>query len=272
MRVRSVLITGTTSGLGRGLLRHYARQQVKVISVNRRRVADLEAEHPFARFACLDVRSASGVARLIQDLAASGDLPDVFILNAGINRLDNDGAFDLAAYREVLETNLFGVLNFVAPLTALPSTGVERHVVVVGSMVKYAGNPYALGYATSKKALAACCDVWSRMHAGTDLVFKQVMLGPVDTGMHTMPDRFSGWINRVKSLASVSSDSAAAAIARFAGNREKQLRYPRRALPLFGALWLADQLVPGFLMRGRTGREAEATRTGGADGAADEAG
>ena len=41
MRVNSVLITGTTSGLGRALLEHYATSGVKVISVNRRRVAEL---------------------------------------------------------------------------------------------------------------------------------------------------------------------------------------------------------------------------------------
>ena len=36
--VKSVLITGTTSGVGRALLDHYAQDGVKVISVDRRRV------------------------------------------------------------------------------------------------------------------------------------------------------------------------------------------------------------------------------------------
>jgi len=56
VQVKSVLITGTTSGLGRGLLEHYAAAGVKVISVNRRRVAELEDRHPSVRFECLDVR------------------------------------------------------------------------------------------------------------------------------------------------------------------------------------------------------------------------
>ena len=248
MAVSSVLITGTTSGLGRGLLRHYARLQVKVISVNRRRVPELEAEYPAVRFECVDVRSAAGVDRLIRELAAAGELPDVFLLNAGINRLDNDHAFDLAAYREVMDTNLFGVLNFVAPLSALPPAGVERHLVAVSSMVKYAGNPYGLGYATSKAALSACFDTWARMRGGIGLVFQQVVLGPVDTGIYTMPDRFPRWMNRVKKLSSVSVERAAGAIARFARTRKKTLHYPARALPLFGAMWMARQLLPRFLV------------------------
>src|SRR6185437_16385301 len=108
VNVQSVLITGTTSGLGRALLEHYAGSGVRVIAVNRRRVSELEARHPTVRFECLDVRAARDVEVLVGGLAASGELPDVFILNAGINRLDNDETFDLPLYRDVIETNLYG--------------------------------------------------------------------------------------------------------------------------------------------------------------------
>ena len=66
--VNSVLITGTTSGLGRGLLEHYVERAVKVISVNRRRVAELEGRYPSVRFECLDVRSAQEVEVLVHGL------------------------------------------------------------------------------------------------------------------------------------------------------------------------------------------------------------
>ncbi len=177
MDVKSVLITGTTSGLGRGLLEHYAESEVKVISVNRRRVAELEARYPSVRFECLDVRSTKDVEDLVRGLAAAGELPDVFILNAGINRLDNDETFDLGLYREVLDTNLYGVLNFIGPLIDLSADPVERHIVAISSTVTYAGSPYGLGYQTSKQALTTCFDVWSQMYRGTDLVFQQVILG-----------------------------------------------------------------------------------------------
>ncbi len=260
--VKSVLITGTTSGLGRGLLEHYAGRGVKVISVNRRRVAELEASHPAVHFACVDVRSATAVEELIGALAASGELPDVFILNAGINRLDNDAAFDLPAYRDVVETNLYGVLNFVAPLTRLPPAGVDRHVVAISSVVTYAGNPRGLGYQTSKRALTGCFDVWSRMYEGTDLVFKQVILGPVPTSIYTMRDKLPGWMFRIKNLASASLPGAVGAVARFAPTRRKKLIYPWRAFALFGAMRLGGAIVPGFLQGRRTldGRPRRARR------------
>ena len=250
LKVKSVLITGTTSGLGCALLQHYAQQAVKVISVNRRRVEALESQYPSVRFECLDVRSAESVEKLVHALAASGDLPEVLILNAGINRLDNDDAFDLPLYREVVDTNLYGALNFIAPLTRVPTAGVERHIVAISSMVNYAGNPHALGYYTSKKALTACFDVWADMYAGTDLVFKQVMLGPVHTAIYTMGDKLPRWMVRIKSLSSASIAGTVGAISRFAPTRKRKLIYPWRALPAFGAMWLGRRLIPGFF-RGR---------------------
>jgi NAD(P)-dependent dehydrogenase (short-subunit alcohol dehydrogenase family) len=250
MNVRSVLITGTTSGVGRALLEHYANSGARVISVNRRRVAELESRYPLVRFEYVDVRSAQDVDKLVRGLAESGQLPEVLILNAGINRVDNDESFQLPHYREVIDTNLYGVLNFVEPLTQLASDHVQRHVVAISSMANYVGNPYGLGYYTSKKALTACFEVWAQMYAGTDLVFQQVMLGPVRTAIYTMADRFPVWMVRIKNLFSAPLDGTVRAIARFALTHKEKLVYPLRAFPLYVGMWLGQRLIPGFF-RGR---------------------
>lgn len=246
MHTSRVLITGTTSGVGRALLEHYAKQGARIVAVNRRRLPEIEAQFPEVRFESLDVRSEPDVERLVRCLADSGELPDVFLLSAGINRIDNDQFFHLAQYREVIDTNLYGVLNFIAPLTQLSADGVQRHVVAISSMVRYAGNPYGLGYTTSKRALTACFEVWSRMYTGTDLVFQQVMLGPVRTSIYTMADRFPAWMGWTKDLFSASLAGTARAIAHFASTRDRTLIYPLRALPLFAAMGLAQRYVPGF--------------------------
>jgi NAD(P)-dependent dehydrogenase (short-subunit alcohol dehydrogenase family) len=252
MTTESVLITGTTSGIGRALLQHYAASGASVVAVNRRPVPDLQTRYPAVRFERADVTSAKQVRALLRALAESNALPEIFILNAGINRVDNDASFDLATYREVLATNLHGVLHFVAPLTELPPRSTPRHVVAVGSLASYVGNPYGLGYHTSKRALAACFDVWSRMYAGTDLVFQLVMLGPVSTGMYTMSDRLPAWLGRVRDLVSASLDGTAGAIARFARTRRKRLFHPRRAVPLYLGMWLGQTLVPGLFQGQKT--------------------
>jgi NAD(P)-dependent dehydrogenase (short-subunit alcohol dehydrogenase family) len=252
MKVERVLVTGTTSGVGRALLELYAKRGAKVIAVNRRPVPELEACYPQVRFAAVDVRSETEVERLVRSLAESAELPNVFILNAGINQTDNDESFELGDFRSVIETNLYGVLNFVQPLTRLAPGGGPRHVVAISSMAAYVGNPYGLGYTTSKQALTTCFDVWSRMYAGTDLVFQRVMLGPVRTAIYTMHDRFPRWMVWIKNAFSASLGGTARAISRFADSRHQRLFYPRRAVPLYLGMWLCRWLVPGFFQGRKT--------------------
>ena len=227
--------------------------------MNRRRVAELETRYPSVRFECVDVRCAEDVDKLVRGLAASGQMPEVFVLNAGINRTDNDETFQLPVYRDVVDTNLYGVLHFVGPLTQLPAVPGERHVVAISSMAAYAGNPYGLGYTTSKKALTACFEVWAKMYAGTDLVFQQVVLGPVRTPIYTMADQFPAWMVRIRKLFSASQDAAARAVSRFALTRSKKLVYPWRALPLYVAMGVGQSVVPGFF-QGRKTLDGKARR------------
>jgi gluconate 5-dehydrogenase len=271
MKPNGVLITGTTSGVGRALLEHYVKRGVPVISVNRRRLPELESRYPQVRFECVDVRSAEAVAKLILDLSLARELPGTFILNAGTNGVDNDDSLQLDVFQTVLDTNLYGVLNFVAPLTRLPKARVPRHVVAVSSMARYIGNPYGLGYFVSKKALTACFEVWSQMYASTDLVFQQVMLGPVPTSIHTMAEQFPSWMVRLRDAFSGSPDATARAIASFALTRKSKLFHPWRAVPLYLGMWLGRALIPGFF-RGRktlAGRARRTTGAGEADGEAE---
>lgn len=255
-----VLITGTTSGVGRALLDHYVKSGAAVIAVNRRRVPELEVQYPSVRFEPIDVRRAEEVEGLVRSLAAADSLPEIFILNAGINRVDNDEAFELSAYREVVDTNLLGVLNFVAPLTQVPASRTPRHLIAISSVASYVGNPYGLGYHTSKKALTACFDTWARMYAGTDLIFQQVMLGPVHTGIYTMEDRFPAWMVRIKDLFEASMEGTVRAISRLALTRKRKLFYPARALPLVLAMGLGQRIVPG-LYQGRKTLGGKARRS-----------
>jgi NAD(P)-dependent dehydrogenase (short-subunit alcohol dehydrogenase family) len=263
MTVSSVLITGTTSGIGRALLEHYVRTGAHVVSVNRRRVPELESEYPRVRFECVDVRSSEDVESLVVRLSGEGALPDLFILNAGINSIDNDESFELDAFKEVVDTNLYGVLSFVQPLTRLPPNERPRHVVAVSSLASYVGNPYGLGYHTSKRALTACFDTWSRMYAGTDLVFQQVLLGPVRTTIFTMAERFPAWMSGVKDAFSASLEATVRAIERFALTRRRRLFYPRRAVLLYFGMWLCRAVIPGFF-RGRRTLSGEKRRAVGA--------
>jgi hypothetical protein len=115
------------------------------------------------------------------------------------------------------------------------------------------GNPYALGYTTSKQALTECFAAWSKMYVGTDLVFQRVMLGPVRTAIYTMASDFPSWMVRLKDAFSGSPEATARAISRFARTQKPRLFHPGRAIALYLGMWLCRWLIPDFF-RGRKTR------------------
>ncbi len=227
-------------------MQHYAAQGVPVIAVNRRRDAELEKRFPQVRFECLDVRDAEGVRRLVEGLAHSGALPGIFILNAGVNALDNDACLELAPYREALDINLLGPLHFAAPLTALGSWPHDVHVMAVSSTTNYAANPYCLGYYISKLALTRTFNVLSRMYAKTPLKFQWVVLGPVPTGINTSSDKFPKLVIAIKDMFSVSLERTVKAISDFASSGRRCLIFPWRAYVLFQGIRCMQAVLPGF--------------------------
>src|SRR5687767_13006443 len=110
-RFKTVLITGTTSGLGEAFKKYYLNQGAFVINVNRR------ADSP-STFV-LDITSDRQVLSFLTDLVKSEKVPDLFILNAGINRVDNMDGLDFEEFSKVMQVNLFGVLTFISAIKKL---------------------------------------------------------------------------------------------------------------------------------------------------------
>ena len=79
----NVLITGTTSGLGRAFLDLDYKRGDEVIAVNRRSAPDLEREYPRARFPVLDISKAHAVYHFLAQLDRDWKAPGLLILNAG---------------------------------------------------------------------------------------------------------------------------------------------------------------------------------------------
>jgi len=252
MKQLHVLITGTTSGIGCGLLEHYAGNNFHVTALNRRTDETGKLRWPGVRFVTVDVRDTAGVAQLIHALAQENDLPDIFVLNAGINRVDNDTHLDLVQFRDTMDTNLYGAINFAAPLTELKSWPHPIKIVAISSTTNYGANPYCLGYYISKIALTRCFQILSDMYSSTPLRFKWVILGPVPTAINSSGDKFPKIMIIIKNLFSATLENAVHTISKFALNNRHQLIYPWKAYFLFRAMGIARLLIPGFYQGQKT--------------------
>lgn len=162
LKDRVALVTGGSSGIGRGIALAFAREGARVMVADLREeprrgryhetnttvptAAAIEAEGGTARFFAVDVADERALAALIeQTVAAFGGL-DILVNNAGIHIPGGTAALPLADWDRVMAVNLRA--PFAAAKLALPHLRRSRygrilHIASVHALGGGAGPAYA---------------------------------------------------------------------------------------------------------------------------------
>lgn len=147
--MKTVLITGCSSGYGLETARYFHAQGWNVIATMRTPREDILPRSDRLRVLALDVTKPESIAAAVD---ASGPI-DVLVNNAGIGVVGAFEATPMTTIREVFETNTFGVFAMtqaVAPQFRERRSGV---VVNVTSSVTLTPMPLAAAYTASKMAI-----------------------------------------------------------------------------------------------------------------------
>jgi len=144
--MKTVLITGCSSGYGRETARYFLTQGWTVIATMRTPREDVLPQSARLRVMALDVTKPHSIAAIVQ---ASGPI-DVLVNNAGIGVVGAFEATPMETTREVFETNTFGVMAMTQAV--LPQFRERRSGVVVNvtSSVTLTPIPLAAAYTASK--------------------------------------------------------------------------------------------------------------------------
>lgn len=245
MEDKHILITGTTSGIGLGILRHYHASGWKITAMNRRRDPGLEEEFPGVFFHHCDVQDLESIRRYFKQASESGRLPSLYFLSAGINKVDNLGEFSIDTFREVMEINLMGVFHVVA--AALPYLTHQKAVfVAASSTANIFPNPNCLGYYTSKLALYKMFKIMDRIHRPNGVRFKTLVLGPVATNIFASGKLSSKIQSAVRDFIAISVDQAIPPIVRFIHSNRQVFYYPKTACAFFYLLRIANAFLPVY--------------------------
>lgn len=147
--MKTVLITGCSSGYGLETARHFHEQGWNVVATMRTPQPDLLPRSPRMRVLALDVTRPDSIATALE---ASGPV-DVLVNNAGVGLFGAFEATPMATVREIFETNTFGVMAMTQAV--LPQFRVRRSGVVVNvtSSATLAPFPLVAAYTASKTAI-----------------------------------------------------------------------------------------------------------------------
>lgn len=147
--MKTVLITGCSSGYGLATARHFLAQGWNVVATLRTPRADLLPASERLRLLALDVTRPDSIAAA---MAAAGPI-DVLVNNAGIGVVGALEATPMATVHEVFETNTFGTLAMMQAV--IPQFRERRAGVIVNvtSSATLAPMPLASVYTASKMAV-----------------------------------------------------------------------------------------------------------------------
>ena len=152
-----VFITGASSGIGEALAVHYAAEGATLgLAARRPKVLDELNRRLGGRHACypLDVADAGALHDAATDFIARFGAPDIVIANAGVSAGTlTEYEADLAAFRRILEINVFGMAATFSPfIPAMKASQGERRLVGIASVAGIRGLPGAEAYSASKAA------------------------------------------------------------------------------------------------------------------------
>ena len=148
--MKTVLITGCSSGYGLETALHFHRQGWKVIATMRTPREDLLPASDSLRVMSLDVTDPRSIQ---QALEASGPV-DVLVNNAGIGLFGAFEATPMATVRELFETNTFGVMAMCQAVIPEFRARKQGMIVNVTSSATLAPFPLVAAYTASKTAIA----------------------------------------------------------------------------------------------------------------------
>jgi NAD(P)-dependent dehydrogenase (short-subunit alcohol dehydrogenase family) len=220
---RVALVTGGTRGIGAAIARRLAREGFSVFISGRSEESVSKAAAGFAKeklvvrgFAA-DARREDDQKKLVMSVADSAGRLDVLVNNAGIGHFEPVDLMAPARFREILETNLFGVfyaIHYASPLMKKNGGGFIVNIASLAAVNAFAGGS---AYNASKFGLlgfseAAMLDL---RHDGIRVA--TVLPGSVSTDfMHSHGNRNFSWM--------LEADDVAEAVADL-------VRFPDRAIP-----------------------------------------
>ena len=164
--VRTVFVTGGSSGIGLAVARQMARQGAGGIALFardagrlRRAVDEVASLAPdlVVRGWALDVADPYLSAVAVEAAVAALGVPDRVVLSAGVTLPGLFETLGIAEQHRVMEVNYFGAVHVLQPL--LPRLRSGARIGLVGSAAGIAGIHGYGGYAPSKFALRGLAEV-----------------------------------------------------------------------------------------------------------------
>lgn len=241
MKIKKLLITGTTNGIGKSIKQKLINENNVVFTVNRKEnTSEINNKSNFK----IDITSYQEVLNLVRKLNIDNNIPDIIILNAGINIYDNANIFDINKFKEAFDINFYGSMNFISVFEELSI--YNKTFILLSSTSNIIPNPAALGYFSSKLLLKKLPKYLSKKNT-----YKTVVLGPVSTKISRNLEEPKGIAKIIYKFIVVDQEKAANKITDFIFSSKKNLNYTYISFIIYFFIKLILILLPSLYKGGK---------------------
>ncbi len=189
---RTILITGGSRGIGRGICRAFARDDHQIyFNYSSATEAAAETEKLVADAGGsatgiqVNVAAEKEVAEFVGRALAETGRIDVLVNNAGITRDGLIVRMKESDWDDVLNINLKGTFNCIKAVTKTMMKQRAGRIINVSSVVGVSGNPGQANYVASKAGIIGLTKGVARELASRGITANVVAPGYVDTDMTT---------------------------------------------------------------------------------------
>ena len=183
--MKTILITGTSSGIGRATVRHFSTNGWRVVATMRNPDKETEMQHwPNVVLKSLDVTNQESIDRAISSTIQEFGHIDVVVNNAGYGAI---GIFEASTPEQIqrqFDTNVFGLINVIR--TILPHfrgrrAGTIINVSSIGGRVTF---PLYSVYHGTKWAVEGFAESLHYELKPFNIKVKNVEPGPIKTDFY----------------------------------------------------------------------------------------
>jgi len=185
---RTALVTGGSRGIGRAIALRLAGQGADVAfsyrgneAAAKATVGDIEALGRKGLAVQADVSDAEAADGLVKAVIDAFGKVDILVNNAGITRDDLIMRMSVEAFREVLETNLFGAFYMTKAVTRPMLKAKGGRIVNITSVSGQAGQTGQANYSAAKAGLIGLTKATARALASRSITCNAVAPGFVLT-------------------------------------------------------------------------------------------
>lgn len=179
---KSVLVTGSTQGIGRAMAEAFLEEGATVF-VNGRTdervetVVDQLSSRGDVRGAPGDVSKAGDVDRIVETVQSHGTL-DVLINNAGVFEVKPFGEIPDEEWREYFEVNVLGPVRLTRAFLPGMLEQDWGRIIMVSSEAGVKPVPFFIHYSTTKTALLGLARGLAELTKGTGVTVNSLLPGP----------------------------------------------------------------------------------------------